>query len=553
MMASCFGKRRSYPESSSSEIVVSVYPPPIIIQRYWVIPEFIREGRQLSRTLSLNLEVEDSISTSYSESSFDNRFGSVFSRNEVPVAGLSLKSGHLDWDSDSNKNQSGDPSQRSGAALECREITSSNHSISDLRDEANEAASQIFKSKLPVAPAYNPVNIKPREIKKVESRDQEETNSFKKRQETTKTAKNQLEDLCFNDYIASNDYIEKYLTREKSIEEKSPIQSTLGSDPAETVLEEPALYVAKETTKPLPEEQVPSQRVDITGKKSLAGRRRILSAPNEPIAHLEQAIESQRARDARSRHRTSSLRVLAQTVISLMNKRGSRGREERQEARAISQLIKEMNIPGSNSSESCLSKSQHSSAGSNSPVYLKSSSVNDLVKKLSGSKKQVSFEMDLKVHERKRSPRLSKRFSGLLGRRKSSRSDSKVEFNRKSSNVSVDYPNQAECDGSNTILLESEVFKMSQGGVFGEIKEFNVPISLTKSSSSETLQSNFSLDQRVARTYDMQILTYDQTPIPIPNLPRGRKLQSLENLENCYLVIRPNISSMLSLCNCTQH
>ncbi|KAJ1607878.1 hypothetical protein OJ252_2701 [Cryptosporidium canis] len=560
-MATCFGKRRSIPDRCLSQSGADVYPPPIRIQRSFVIPGFIREGRQLSRTLSLNLADDDSISTLGSESSLESRFERVPSNISALRTGLS-----------SRKIQESDKVPSRAESLSLRQESNvapkyqnkgTVQSISQ-PEKAAGGASVASRRVSPVLQAdskviVNPVNIKPREIKKVNSNNLESStsirsiNSSKGGSGAAVTSKGQLEDLHFSNYIASNDYIEKYLSRKKSNDED--LARSLENSPIDSILKKPPSASTANGSVDGGLQKKPSspQQPKTAGQKAPTGRKRILSAPNEPIPHIEQLLneeprDKQVIKDAKARHRSSSLRVLAQSVINLMNKRGSKGREERKEIRAINQMLKGMNLPSSNSSEAS-SRSQGSTSGSDSPQYAKSGSVHELIKKLGSSKKQVSFEMDLKAVEKKRSSRLSKKFSRLTGKEGSSRSNSDVEFSKRPSYDEAGSSNDIE-NNNNIITLENGVFETDHKES-ESIKELNIPFTLSKSFSSETLSSNFSLDQRVARTYDMQILTYDQTPIPIPNLPRGRKLESLQNLENCYLVMEPNISNIFSLCRCS--
>ncbi|KAH8582156.1 uncharacterized protein ELE39_003315 [Cryptosporidium sp. chipmunk genotype I] len=573
-MASCFGKRRGNPDKSFSLTDVSVYPPPIRIQKSLVIPGFIREGRQLSRTLSLCLDVEDSITVSDSQSSLDNRLEKLPTKNDLQRAALSFKNYCQDLDLEYDKQQNTDHyiyqkldlDNESDPILEY-EDANSNHSKSHFEEPKNKIA-QKLKSKPLIGQAsknviVNPVNIKPREIKRVNTNlsnnSIQPTSSFKQSDEPLKSSNSHFEDLCFNDYNASNDYIERLVGKKKSIE---VLDNGSGKNNIElTIKELDSVSSDKNVNELVKNKPISAIQTNVAIKNSPKDRKRILSTPNEPIIRIDQFLNDelkgkQVIEKTKNRHRTSSLRILAQSVINLMNKRGSKGRGEKKEVKSINRLLNDLEIQSSNASETSSSRQTNSTAGSNSPfIYQDLSSFNESIKNLNNSKKQVSFEMDLKKLEKKGSSRISKRFSSLLGRRKPSNSGLDVQFSKKLSDPKISYPNNDDktSDYNNAkndiILLEDGIFTAHNEKI-RPIQEFNIPITLLKSESSETLNSNFSVDQRVARTYDMQILTYDQTPIPIPNLPRGRRLQSLENLENCYLVISPKIPNILSLCYC---
>ncbi|OII74488.1 uncharacterized protein cubi_00041 [Cryptosporidium ubiquitum] len=571
-MVSCFGKRRISPNKSSlSEI--NVYPPPIKIQKSLVIPGFIREGRQLSRTLSLYLDVEDSISASNSESSLENRLEKSSTKNDLLKEDLSFKNyyQYLDLDYDNHQNpdpytdRNLDPENEFDSALKYKKSNSNNYN----KNPRNETV-QAFNRKSAIAKAgnniiVNPVNIKPREIKKVNNNQNKvdlsdnlikSTNSFKESKEDATSSDYNFKDLYFNDYSASNDYIEKYVTGKKNM---GGLDNDLKDKNIYSVINEP---VSANKGKLISNKHTP---ITQTKNNNLpGGRKRLFSAPNEPIIHTEQSLNErlenkQVTKKTENRHRSPSLRILAQSVINLMKKRGSKGLDEGKEVKSVNEMLKNMEIQSSDSSEATLSRSPNSTVGSNSPsvIYQEFNSASELIQKLgSDSKKQVSFEMDLKKSDKKRSSKVSKKFSNLFGRKEPSKSKSKIEFTKKLSDSKRDYPNNDNDVGNynsntkNNIIFSEDGISNTNHGEFKQIEEFSVPINLIKSGSSETLDSNFSLDQRVARTYDMQILTYDQTPIPIPNLPRGRKLQSLENLENCYLIVSPNIPNILSSCYC---
>ncbi|KAL3129744.1 hypothetical protein CHM_1g450 [Cryptosporidium hominis] len=593
-MASCFGKRKGNPNKSSSIADVSVYPPPILIQKSLVIPGFIREGRQLSRALSLSLDVEDSntISDSQSQYSLENKFEKLPTKSDLLRANLSFKNNYqdldLEYDNEKNPNyyiyQNLDSNNESDLILKNQNTNSKNSN--NYLDESNNQIVQKLKSK-PVngqtgnSVIVNPVNIKPREIKRVGTNSSnnfvKSTSSLKKNDEPLKSSSNHFEDLSFNDYITSNDYIERFLSKKKSTEDvlEDVLENDLENNIIDLIISDTNsvsndhdhdhdnnhnnnhYYYDPDKNKP-----ISTIQSKISNKNSPENRKRIFSAPNEPIIHIDQFLNDelkgkQVIKNTKNRHRTSSLRILAQSVINLMNKRGSKGRSERNEVKSINKLLNNLEIQSSKSSESSFSRHSNSTIVSNSPSLYDQdlNSLNKTINNLKNSRKQVSFEMDLKKLEKKRSSKISKRFSNLLGKRPS-KTYSDVQFSKKLSEPKINYPNnnnKADDYNNNAkndiILLEDGIFTINQDEV-KQVQEFNIPITLLKSESSETLNSNFSLDQRVARTYDMQIITYDQTPIPIPNLPRGRRLQSLENLENCYLVISPNISNMLSLCYC---
>lgn len=522
-MVSCFGKRSKSPDKPLLS-GINVYPPPIRIQKSLVIPGFIREGRQLSRTLSLNLNVDDSISTSNSEYSLENQFEKVLTKNDLLKEDLSFKNYYQYSDLDYDKHQNSDTENESNSDIKHEKLNSSN--LNNYSQNPRNITERFSDSLI-----VNPVNIKPREIKKLNTNQTEvtlsnrfikPTNSSNESNKVVKTFDNNFKDLHLNDYSGSNDYIDKYVTKEKNM------NKNLVND-----LE--------------------------NNNNILGGRRRILSAPNESIIHTEKStnemMESKQViKNNKNRHRSPSLKILAQSVINLINKRGSKGLNEKEEVKSINKMFKDIEIQSLNSSEATLSRSPNSTVSSNSSfiTYQNSNSMNKLIKKSSSLKKQVSFEMDLKSIDKKRSSKVSKKFTNFFGGRKLSKSNSKVEFNKKLSDPKINYFNNDDntdynSNTKNIVFSEDETFKVNHGEL-KQIEELNIPITtLTRSVSSETLKSNFSLDQRVARTYDMQILTYDQTPIPIPNLPRGRRLQSLENLENCYLAISPSI---LSLCYC---
>ncbi|KAK9174236.1 Uncharacterized protein cmbei_100455 [Cryptosporidium meleagridis] len=582
-MASCFGKIKENPVKSSSISDASVYPPPILIQKSLVIPGFIREGRQISRALSLSLDVEDSntISDSQSQYSLENKFEKFPTKSDLLKANLSFKNNCQDLDleheNENNPNhyeyQSLD-SNHGFDPIHKNQNTNSKSSNNHL-DEPNNQIVQKYKSK-PINGQnsdnfiVNPVNIKPREIKRAVTNSSnsftKSTSSLKKNDKPLKSSSNNFEDLSFNDYITSNDYIERFLSKKKSTEDI--LESDLENNTTDLIISDTGSvsndhdnhqydYDSDKKNKPTSTNQFKTSKKNFT-----ENRKRIFSAPDEPIIHIDQFLnnelkEKQLDKSTKNRHRTSSLRILAQSVINLMNKRGSKGRSERSEIKSINKLLDNLEIQSSKSSESSFSRHSNSTIVSNSPSLYNQDlhSLNKTIRNLKNSKKQVSFEMDLKKPEKKRSSRMSKRLSNLLGR-SPSKTYPDVQFSKKLSEPKVEYPNnnnKSDDYNNNTkndiILLEDRIFTINQDEV-KQVQEFNIPITLLKSESSETLNSNISLEQRVARTYDMQIITYDQTPIPIPNLPRGRRLQSLENLENCYLAISPNMSNMLSLCYC---
>ncbi|KAF7457453.1 hypothetical protein HWI79_2014 [Cryptosporidium felis] len=490
-MVSCLGRKEKNTRKSSS-FYQNAYPPPIKIQKSIVIPGFIREGRQLSRTLSLNLNSENSIySISSSVTSTEGGFGEFESRNNI------LNNYHSFNGQEQEVTQPGYPALKG--------VTES-FGISENSNLNNEQ--KAFEQKTTNSFITNPIEIKSNKFKKKESNYLSPVNTG-----NNFNSENVIE-------IENNENPRKFVIFENSTSKKD------------------ALKDSPTGISPRIETSSSKSKVSIVDKKSIRGRKRILSAPNEPIVHVEDVLNLELKEkqiptsNTKPKIRSPSLKLLAKTVINLMNKRGSKGRQEKKEANTLNQLIdKNWSIRSSSLS----SKSTNSTKGSDSSINpstdrKSSREIGNLIKKLSSTKKQVSFEMDFEKPNRKKSSSVSRRISKLFSRKASSNS-TELESNK-----------QPEPLKSN-INLETEIF------LIDKTKLDNLQLStMSRSISSETLCSNFSTEQRVANTYDMQILTYEQTPIPIPNLPKGRRLKSIDNIENCYLLDSPNISRILSAC-----
>ncbi|KAH8741316.1 hypothetical protein FG386_000223 [Cryptosporidium ryanae] len=548
----------------------SIYPPLIKIQRSLVIPGFINECRELSRALSLDIYSFDH--TISETSTVSSPLSKITSKSDV------LNNYEQDYVDDDNLISSNDkkPSKKE-YSMPNSNRTTIDKSNDNLYSEGkidkgslNKQKSKIFKKTKTKRRVFSlPTNTEIRIDSKLVSPGSVSAQSKNKTVSIVTSAlfnSNANIDSIYespNDSYINHDY--NFNGGTKNVSYSNPnnqfkINKKVSNTVSNSNLNKPSLK-NEELSDFGSALDISIESDSISNKiASFGGNLVENELSNDKNSELNQLyadlspkseISSKNINNNVSNHR-SSLRILVQSVINLMNKRGSRGRNENAEVKSIINLINIDDKGGIHSSES----NSEDQSEYETKLESESESKNSL-----SSYKQVSFNLYSNSNEHNPINNIiTNKEQGIVG-------EINCEPNKKLSLISMSSINRNEYKPevepviktdseanldtkySNYYNIINKKIGIGNVGVNSNINNINGIHSfhLSRSISSESLFSNYSHEQRVARTYDMQIITYDQTAIPIPNLPRGQ-LKVIEDLENCFIILNPKLSNIFSCC-----
>ncbi|KAK6590829.1 hypothetical protein RS030_122021 [Cryptosporidium xiaoi] len=586
-MASCFRAKNTSVKLSSS-YDADVYPPLIKIQRSLVIPGFINECRELSRALSLDIySFDDTVSETSTESSLLSKITSkadildnfeqgyeqgYIGDNFTPTSNgektiqnyhsIPTNSRNIIGKFNDNFNNESKPNNTFLYKQKSKIVNKTKKRVFSLPTNIeNNIGSQFFPS--------NPLSTKPKNEVIT----------------TTIPGLDALNDQINNEFDNSADYVEKEVHKNNNTDssyEKNHnsyinhnynfngnTKSVYYSNPRNQfkVNKKPSNLVTQPT---LPKFDSKNNKLDDSSPSSIPDAHiESDNNSNEPTTFNNNSVgnkistsvntETNQIDNEKSHNNTSnasnhrsSLRILAQSVINLMNKRGSRGRNEKPEVKSIINLMDINGILHTPLSGSKLENHSENETESeyepdnNQPPYKtvssylsanvecdpNNSNINGRQSLIDG----INVKLDLNPSTIKKTPSTNKdEYKPKIESK--TETESKIDQPDLKTRYNYNYMLNAQT-GIDDVDINSNINNIDS------IQSFH----LSKSFSSESLLSNYSHEQRVARTYDMQILTYDQSAIPIPNLPRGQ-LKVIENLDNCFIILSPKLTNIFS-CYC---
>ncbi|KAH7648226.1 hypothetical protein FG379_000150 [Cryptosporidium bovis] len=591
-MTSCFRAKNTSVKLPSS-YDENVYPPLIKIQRSLVIPGFINECRELSRALSLDIySFDDTVSETSTEPSLlskitsradilDN-FGQGYEQgyigdNFTPTSNgektiqsyysIQTNGRNIIGKFNDNFYNESKPNNTFLYKQKSKIVNKTKKRVFSLpTNNENNIGSQFFPSNPPsTKPKNEVITTKIPGVHALNSKiNNEFDNSADYVEKEVKVQKNN--NIDSSDEKNHNSYINhnyNFNGNTKSVSYSNPRNqfkvnkkpSNLVTQPTLPKLDSKNNKLDDSSPSSIPDAHVESDKNsnEPTAFNNNSVGNRISTSVNSETNQLNNEKSHNNTRNV-SNHR-SSLRILAQSVINLMNKRGSRGRNEKPEVKSILTLMDInglLHTPLSGSKLENQSEDETESEyepefepDNNQPSYKTVSSYlsanvdecdpnnisnNDINNNNINARQSlidgINIKLDIKPSTIKKSP-----------------STGKDDYKTK-----IDQPNLKTRDNYNYMLNAQT--GIDDFGINSNINNIDSIQSfhLSRSFSSESILSNYSHEQRVARTYDMQILTYDQSAIPIPNLPRGQ-LKVIEDLDNCFIILSPKLSNIFS-CYC---